>query len=198
MRIFVLSTGRSGTSTFVKACKHMTNYTCGHESNWSKIGVDRLTYPDHHIEVDNRLVWMLGRLDIRYGDDAFYVHLIRNKEDTIKSFNKRWKGKPSIIRAYAEDILVRDEMGLKECQDYYETINSNIYLFLKDKNNKLQIHLNNISKDFEYFWETINGEGDLSKAVNELNKKHNKSKNHRKVTDTFNLYLWKFKKKFSK
>lgn len=60
MNVFVLTTGRSGSTTFYKACRHISNYTCGHESNWSLIGKERLNYPENHIEVDNHLVWMLG------------------------------------------------------------------------------------------------------------------------------------------
>ena len=46
--IFVLCTGRCGSVTFSKACKHITNYTSGHETRIKKLD-DRLDFPSFHI-----------------------------------------------------------------------------------------------------------------------------------------------------
>jgi hypothetical protein len=83
--VFVLCTGRCGSLAFARACAHMTNYSCGHESRCSLLGAERLSYPSRHIEVDNRLAWLLGRLDETYGKDAFYVHLRRDRDATARS-----------------------------------------------------------------------------------------------------------------
>ena len=96
MNVFVLCTGRSGSTTFYRACRHITNYSAGHELNTSEVGRARLDYPEDHIEVDNRLSWLLGRLDQAYGDRAFYVHLTREEEPTARSFDRRGRaGTPS-------------------------------------------------------------------------------------------------------
>ncbi len=63
MNVFVLGTGRCGTTTFMKACRHVTNCTSGHETRVNHVGPERLSYPSNHIEADNRLSWFLGRLD---------------------------------------------------------------------------------------------------------------------------------------
>ena len=63
----------------------MRNYTAGHESRATRIGSDRFAYPPNHIEVDNRLAWMLGRLEQSFGKDAFYVHLKRKPEAVARS-----------------------------------------------------------------------------------------------------------------
>ena len=63
MNIFILNTGRCGSTTFIKACEHIKNYTCAHESLLTEIGAQRFNYPQDHIEADNRLSWLLGRLD---------------------------------------------------------------------------------------------------------------------------------------
>ncbi len=55
MDVFVLCTGRCGSTTFIKACAHITNYTAAHESRTGLLGSDRLDYPGKHIEADNRL-----------------------------------------------------------------------------------------------------------------------------------------------
>ena len=80
MNVFVLTTGRSGSVTFAEACRHITNYTAGHETRVGLVGDDRLAYPGDHIEVDDRLAWLLGRLEDAYGDAAFYVHLRRDEQ----------------------------------------------------------------------------------------------------------------------
>jgi len=69
---------------------------------------ERSNYPKNHIEADNRLSWMLGRLDRQYGNQSFYVHLKRNESDTARSFTKRYSW--GIIKAYREAVL----MGLPE------------------------------------------------------------------------------------
>lgn len=68
MRVFVLTTGRSGSMTFHRAATYATNHTVGHETNAGRVGPERFAYPDNHIEADNRLAWFLGELDHRYGE----------------------------------------------------------------------------------------------------------------------------------
>jgi len=175
MNVFVLSTGRSGTSLFVEACKHVTNYSCGHETRTGNIGEERFDYPDDHIEADHRLAWLLGRLDWKYGDAACYVHLKRNEEDTAKSFVRRYYS--GITRAYRGDGIL---MGLPEStdplmvsRDLYRTINANIDLFLKDKTRKIEVNLETFPADFKRFWEFIGAQGDLDAALAEYGVRHN-------------------------
>ena len=102
MNVFILSTGRCGSTTFIKACEHITNYTALHESRSTRLASDRLNYADNHIESDNRLSWILGRLDEKYGDGAFYVFLSRNELETRQSFSKRCQF--GIMKAYEKGI----------------------------------------------------------------------------------------------
>jgi len=113
MNVFVLNTGRCGSTTFIKACNHITNFSCAHESRAGILGEEHFDYPENHIEADNRLSWLLGRLERAYGDDAIYVHLKRNENDTAHSFTLRYQA--GIIKAYrAPGIL----MGLPEETDH--------------------------------------------------------------------------------
>jgi len=68
MRVFILCTGRTGSTSIIEACKHISNYTADHESLAKVFGNQRLDYPDYHIEADNRLSWHLGALNKKYGD----------------------------------------------------------------------------------------------------------------------------------
>ncbi len=182
MNVFVLCTGRSGSSGFIKACKHISNYSSAHESLSEALGSARFDFPKSHIEADNRLSWQLGQLEKHYGKNAFYVHLKRNKELTARSFMNRFLMPKSMIYAYANGIkklppeILNSEQHFKICIDYVDTVNSNIDLFLKDKPNQLSIELEDIHSGFKMFWKSIKAEGDLEKALRELDKKHNRSK----------------------
>ena len=176
MNIFILNTGRCGSTTFIKACEHITNLSSSHESLSNKIGVKRFAYPDQHIEADNRLSWFLGRLDSIYGNDAFYVHLNRNKQKTINSFSKREDY--GIMKAYKEGILLGGESkqtALQIAEDYIETTEYNIEFFLKDKTNKILFSLENSATDFEIFYKEISAEGNLQAALNEFTINYNAS-----------------------
>ena len=175
MNIFVLSTGRCGSTTFIMACRHITNFTCAHESRTGRLGADRFNYPENHIEADNRLSWLLGRLDTAYGDNAFYVHMKRNENDTARSLIKRYSS--GIMRAYRfGGILLKlpkDSDPMVVAVDYCHTVNSNIELFLKDKMKTMVFNIENADRDFPVFWKLIGAEGDMNAAMTEFNNFYN-------------------------
>jgi len=175
MNVFILNTGRCGSTTFNMACEHITNFTSAHESRCDRLGEDRLAYPDNHIEADNRLSWFLGRLDNHYGDKAIYVHLMRNSHDTASSYAKRlFPG--GIIPAYRKGILQHlpaDISDMSVSLDYYDTVNSNIEHFLKDKTRKMEFNLENAKEDYKKFWELVGAEGDLDAAMAEFDIPYN-------------------------
>lgn len=179
MNVFVLCTGRSGSTTFIKACHHITNYTSDHEGRSTYIGEERLNYPEQHIEADNRLSWFLGQLDQKYGDNAYYVHLTRNKAKTVSSENKRWYIRGSIIRPFCMGILMTPvarttpKTRLQITEDYYDCVTANIEMFLKDKTKVMHVQLENIKEDFDKFWDWVGAEGDKKKALGEFEVKYN-------------------------
>ncbi len=162
--------------TWIQACRHITNYSAGHESRTHLVGEARLAYPPDHIEADNRLSWLLGRLDETYGDDAFYVHLRRERQATARSFARRRDF--GILRAYGEGILLGSDPDIDPlilALDYLETVEANIRLFLRDKSRVMEARLENLEADFRRFWEAIGAEGDLEAALAELKVRHNAS-----------------------
>jgi hypothetical protein len=178
MNVFVLCTGRTASVTFTKACQHIDNYSASHESRVKLLGDERLNFPDNHIEVDNRLSWFLGKLGQQYGKEAFYVHLIRDREDTANSFMKRWDYPGSIIKAYTRSILLTsDKNGVEYCQDYVDTVNSNINYFLRDKPLQLTIQLEDLKTGFTEFWEQIGARGNMKAALGEFDQRNNASNN---------------------
>jgi len=178
MNVFVLSTGRCGSTTFARACGHIENYSAAHESRISRVH-GRVGYPDDHIEVDNHLAWFLGRLDDRYGDDAFYVHLKRDLAETARSRMRREARKvdPGLMWAYGQRLIWENDNAelIDVCRHYCRTVNANIRLFLKDKRNTMTVHLESAKDDFRTFWRRIGATGALEEALQEWDRRHNRS-----------------------
>ena len=183
MNVFVLSSGRTGTVTFAAACKHIKGYSVGHEENVCLTGEDRFSYPDNHIEVDNRLSWLLGRLDSRHNSSTFYVHLTRDPKKVYESYFRRRNRFRTIVNAYHEGILMRaDAVSQDSCKDLVHTIDANIKLFLKDKEEcSVTVSLENIESDFFEFIRRIGAEIDEEKALKALRTSHNSSPGNRLV-----------------
>ena len=182
MRVFVLGTGRCGTTTFIRACEHFRNFTAAHESRSRLVGAHRLDYPDGHVEADNRLSWMLGGLAQRFdGTDVLYVHLRRDREEVVGSFQRRWHtgNRASIIRAFAHGIVMRsaewpeDEVP-RVCGHYVDVVTANIEEFLVGRPS-IELWLHELHDTFPEFARRIGATGDLDLAVRELDVRHNAS-----------------------
>jgi len=177
VNVFILSTGRCGSMTFARACGHSVNYTSAHESRVGCLGAARLDYPDRHIESDNRLSWFLGRLQARFGRDAFYVHLQRERLAVAQSYARRLDP-GMIIPAYAHGIYMGlpadiGKDALNVALDYVDTVTANIEAFLADKPATMKFGLASAKEDFQVFWRRIGAEGDLAGALAEFDVAHN-------------------------
>jgi hypothetical protein len=201
MNVFILCTGRCGSHTFIEACKHISNYSAGHETRTRFLGNERLNYAPNHIEADNRLVWFLGRLDKMYGDEAFYIHLTRDRQRNAASMSRYMH--MGILKAYTNGILMRSSYRNEPMEfslDLYDTINMNINTFLKDKSRKMDFTLENAKDDFRIFWEKIGAQGDLDAALGEWQRTYNKSKVNifESINETFRKLRRKFKRPIGK
>jgi phosphopantetheinyl transferase (holo-ACP synthase) len=195
--IFCLCAGRTASTSFAKACSHITNFTSAHESLVSTLSTRRLDYPSHHIEIDNRLVWFLPQLNKKFADeDTFYVHLKRNKIDVAKSYLERWHIKESIVKAYGHGILMKNKISeakkMSICLDYVEHVESSIDIFLENRTNKMVMDITNLKQTFPEFHHKIQAEGNLNLCLDEFDKISNKNKtnivkaNFKKIIRLFN------------
>lgn len=155
----------------------MSNFTALHESRVSLLGDERLRYPDEHIEVDNRLTWVLGRLDKQYGDEAYYVHLTRDPEKVAASWSRRFHVVGGMAVGYRDHILAGAATQNKitrgdAAADYVRTVTENIELFLKDKSNVMCFALEEAVHQFPLFWKWIKATGDLAAGTAEWQVKH--------------------------
>lgn len=175
--VFVLCTGRCGSTTFARAMAHSDNFTADHESRSHMTGARRFAYAENHVEVDNRLAWCLGRLDQAYGDNAHYVHLIRDPAAVAQSFVGRQNY--GLIKAYRETLLLNLVLRAPKtdiraiADDMIDTITANIRHFLRDKTHVMTLHLEEIEQSFPAFWHWIGATGDLEAALTEWRVRHN-------------------------
>ncbi len=179
--VFVLSPGRSGSKSFVEACKHLSNYSSAHESRGGKLSEERFAYPQFHIEADNRLCWFLGPLSERFKErEVLYVHLKRGFEATVDSFLHRLHNsayRSSIIDAFAHGVLMKPgdwtpEEEVEVVRLYVSTIHSNIELFLATRNS-ITVELEDGASSFNVFLDEISAEGDLTLTRNTWQQIHN-------------------------
>ena len=179
-RVFVLCTGRCGSTTFARAAAHADNFTAAHESRTHLLGPTRLAYPLQHIEVDNRLAWWLGRLDQTHGDTAHYVHLLRDPAEVARSYAGRQNY--GLMKAYRETLLLNLNFRAPQtpvadmAADLVETITANITHFLRDKTRVMTVQVESIATDFPRFWHWIGAQGDLAAAMAEWQVRHNATK----------------------
>jgi hypothetical protein len=173
MNVFVLCTGRCGSTTFARACRHMTNYVVGHESRVGKVGEDRLAFPHNHIEADHHLAFFLGRLDEVFGDEAFYVHLTRDLTATANSWAKRFVISP-MMSSYRRGMIGSEAVSRRDAaMEMVETASANIRHFLKDKTQVARVRIERAEEDFPPFWDLVGAEGSLEDAIAELRVRHN-------------------------
>ncbi|MCK4746434.1 MAG: hypothetical protein KAT15_05340 [Bacteroidales bacterium] len=182
MKVFVLGTGRSGTKTFARACEHLTNYTVSHNSLREGAGFDHkwsvLKSKDQHIEVDDRLSWLLPVMERLHGDDAYYVHLWRDPAKVVRSYARpgRLHLQGSLLSTFYHGILgtpaekrkVRAADAEKAGAICVEVINKNIENFLEDKSNRIFIDIDDPKEPYRHFLQEIGAEGDLEAALTEF------------------------------
>jgi hypothetical protein len=149
------------------------------------LGGPRLHYPDNHIEVDNRLSWMLGRLGEAYGAAAFYVHLKRQEDGVVESICRRIGDrfdKMELDVARRQGIVVAHKLVLMGApgasvadlaRDYVRTVDANIAAFLASMPRKMEFRLEEARADFPRFWGAIVAEGDLAAATAEWETRYN-------------------------
>jgi len=172
MHVFVLCTGRCGSTTFERACRHCVNYTSAHESG--RRTKYSLQYPDWHIEIDNRLAWFLGRLHELY-PRAYYVHLLRKAADVSRSYAARGAAEDTkILHGFIRAIKQGRHAGLPaEARRLVATLDANIRHFLRDKPHMV-INIESAADSFPAFWKRIAAEGDLAAARAELVERYNR------------------------
>lgn len=190
-KVFVVGTGRCGTTSFYNACKHINNYSCSFEKFTRTPGYVKMI-PDDHIVIDNRLSFHLGSINEYFGNRRFYfVWLRRNRKAVAESFAKRFDNSYGIISMHYRSIMQRyksdpnkldHKTKLIIANDYIEMVENNIKLFLIsamsnfNEDNLQIIEIENINLEFPLFCKNIKAKVDINLAMREFTKMYNKSK----------------------
>lgn len=181
MRVFVVGTGRCGTVTFSKACRHISNYTSAHERMAQQPAVaNRLKIPDNHIEVDPHLFYYLASIIQKY-PDALFIHLTRDVDKVTRSQIRRPSTRtrgigPLVSVCLQQNYWKMNDSHRREAIKFLvsSTID-NIRAILKTADNVAEVCIDDLHEWFPSFWKSIDAEGDLERAVAECKIKHNAS-----------------------
>lgn len=153
--VFVISSGRTATTTFAQAASHLPGWTADHETRVSLPLADRVDYPEHHIEADNRLLFYLPQLETRFGDDALYVYLVRDPEKIAQSYAKRWHLTVSVVRAYTHGLRmiprVSEDDVLSHCRDFVAYADQTFRAFLDRQTNVQFFDIEDAETEFTAF-----------------------------------------------
>jgi hypothetical protein len=176
MKVAVLTAGRAGSMSLYQACRHIRNFTAGHDTKEGGLAAERVLIADGHIEIDTRFAWMLGPLAKANGETVHYAFLTRDRDGIAKSYNRRWTNRKGIIRGYCEAILQRDkpEDDLEIARDLVATVEANIACFLEGRPHSI-IRLEHWEEDVRAFFEVIGADVDWEEARAAFAQRHNAS-----------------------
>ena len=180
MRVFVVGTGRCGTCTFHQACRLITNYTTSHERKMRGQGYRGSIMPernsimctkfrDDHIYVDLGLYPIMATL-IEYYHDARWVHLIRNRDDCVKSL---------LVNMNKEMVRLHKVyywgLSLEETAEaYWLHTNNNIRRLLMGTE-RITLRMEDARERWDIFWGFIGAEGDFEASRDVWLKSYNSS-----------------------
>jgi hypothetical protein len=172
-KVFVLGTGRCGTVTFSHACRHLTNFTVGHET---PIPEDLNFGRQDHIEVSPRLTWVLSLLEYQFAqeDGTFFVQLQRDKQGVCDSWTSRGQNRgashfgrltwgdqsrppPDVVNSMCYDSMTWaiSQLGERYPHKY------------------MLIRLETVEQQWDEFCTRIGAAGDLDAGRAEFKKKYN-------------------------
>lgn len=174
MRVFVVGTGRCGTSTFRHAASLALNKSVRQESAYWN-GVSHREYLDGCIEIGHQLTWVLSYLLHRYRDSKI-VHLVRDKESCVRSLQKNGLG--TIPSWYNMLYAGCHENGnpCPPCSDlfdiYYDQVNFSIPN-VTPTHRYFRLKLEAAKEQWRACWDWMSCEGDFERSLACWAKKYN-------------------------
>lgn len=181
--VFIVGTGRCGTTTFARACHWITNYSSGHETtvgvtSWEK----KLRFGPKHIESDPHIVWYFPQILRKY-PQALYVHLKRNRDDVVKSWLNRYsditRGPEGYVNLHFQCnppySKLLPENKRRALGVFYDSIIGHIeFAFATLPPEQTRTYqLEQLDQQFPEFWRYIEAQGDLENAILTCRKRHN-------------------------
>lgn len=182
MRVFVLTPGRTGSTTLFKAFSHSTSFSVGQQTNWGKLGPARLEYPDQHIESDARNIFFMDALaDLYKPEETHWIVMHRRLEDVSESYAKR-RSHFGIIHNFGVGIVglktfASDDDWLQAAELFVRNSYIQIEKFIHERPNVHHIDLSEPIPAFSQIWGELQAGEGLELGCKEWNSKHNPSVN---------------------
>lgn len=169
MRVFVTGTGRCGSVTFKHACRHIKNYTVGHE-----MVNPSLDYPQDHIEINPQFRKCLLELHEKY-PDARFVHLIRPKKDCVPSLASLNFGKvmECYFRLHVSVIPSPDPLEVADKFWDWENRLISTQLRIIPSELSIKLRLDEIKQNWFKFLDWIGAEGNVKASLKEWDNPRN-------------------------
>jgi len=165
VRVFVPCTGRCGSTTFWRACSHMTNFTASHDGDFPD-----LDFPDNHIAVGGCLFPVVPRLRRMY-PEALFVWLRREREASIESWARKRSESGRLTVDHHRDLWVpvwpSDPHGGAE--RLHDMVSGYLGLLPWD----MIFWLETAREQWPTFWNMIRAEGNYEAAIAEWDVRHN-------------------------
>lgn len=171
MRIFVVGTGRCGTSTFYHAAKHATNYHVGHESRAGRREPNDYIYPDQTLEISCHLSFAVPLLYERNGfHDVKIVHLVRERRPCIESLARVKDALQSLAFGIQQCKPKSDTEHLAWAEWWYDLVNENISATAW---HPFEFQMEAAEDFWPDFWMWAGCEGDFDASMEEWRRKYN-------------------------
>jgi hypothetical protein len=168
VNVFVVGTGRCGTSTFYQAARTIVGFTAGHETTAGT--VPSWQFADQHIEVAAQLVYGIPRLRATY-PDARWVHLVRDREPCVRSLARQcWES----MAAFAKQWFLCDHPAdVALAAEQFHDLTNELIEALLPPDATMKIRVEELVEAWPRFCEWIGAEYDEEAAAGILHRKYN-------------------------
>jgi len=189
-RVLVTGTGRCGSTTFLAACRKITNWSSYQESIFRRPWDRKLDIPERTIEVSPPLAFWVPRLLADY-PRLLVVHLWRRRDDCVRSLARlRNVHRRRVMAHWAlqwTGVAVADDHVLAAAGMFYDGVNDWIDLAAQafapvdrpdyqGRARFIRFDCDNMRDNFPRFWAMIQAEGDLDGAMTTLTQRFNTGK----------------------
>ena len=176
--VFVVSPGRTGTAAMSKALQHLEDFTCGHETAEGRLAQERFPYPSHHVEVDNRLTWMLGTLVKEHSPEETLIVIIKRDQGAVaRSYLQRFLVPDGIVASYSDGIIRHGGRTLDVAQDYVAAVYDQLDLLHTSGFEVAEFEHVDMGQAVQFIFERLGDPGSVDAALEILNSPVNSSRN---------------------
>lgn len=176
--VFVISPGRTGTAALSKALVHLDGFTAGHETADGELAANRFPYPERHVEIDNRLTWMLGTLVKAHAPEETLIILVKRDRDAVaKSYLQRFLVPNGILASYSDGVIRHGGRTLEVARDYVSTVYDQLDLLKTSGFEVAEFEHQELRELVRFIFDRLGDPGSLEDALEAIASPINSSRN---------------------